>query len=79
MASAYAVFILILAGIVILIIEAVDKMLERKEEYQQRYSELYNATRDTLFEYDVDLDQVRGIELPVYLGARPLDACYLHA
>ncbi len=61
MASAYAVFILILAGIVILIIEAVDKMLERKEEYQQRYSELYNATRDTLFEYDVDLDQVRGI------------------
>ena len=60
-ASAYAVFILILAGIVILIIEAVDKMLERKEEYQQRYSELYNATRDTLFEYDVDLDQVRGI------------------
>ena len=60
-ASAYAVFILILSGIVNLIIVAVDDMLERKEAYQQRYSELYNATRDTLFEYGVDLDQVRGI------------------
>ena len=62
-ATAYAVFILTLTGIVVLIIEAVDSMLERKEAYQDRYSELYNATRDILFEYDVDLDQVRRASL----------------
>lgn len=38
-------FFLILTGIISLIIDAVDKMLERKEEYQQRYSDLYNQSR----------------------------------
>ena len=73
-------FILILTGIVVLIIEAVDKMLDRKEAYQQRYAELYNATRDTLFEYDVDLDQVRACLpacLPAYCTALPLTVALL--
>ena len=37
---------------------AVDKMLDRRDEYEARWDELYNTTSEFMEGFDVDLDQM---------------------
>jgi hypothetical protein len=41
-----------------LVVAAVNSMLEKKEDYAERWEELKNSTRDALADFDVDLDEI---------------------
>ena len=43
---------------VLAVMNAVDKMLDRRDEYEARWDELYNRTSEFMEGFDVDLDQM---------------------
>ena len=43
---------------VLAVMNAVDKMLDRRDEYEARWDELYNTTSEFMEGFDVDLDQM---------------------